>query len=117
MSTRYITDISDGCILRALTQDDDFLKNRDYSAPTESTVDLSLLPKVMQKRNFRKMSQTKYTHLADQDTSAPRTSRPGGGFGGGGGGKMECFRCGGDHMKKGAPTASLPCSSLVRPYR
>lgn len=55
----------------------------------------------MQKRNFGKMSQTKYTHLADQDTSAPRVSRPGG-FSSVGGGKMECFRCGGDHMKKGA---------------
>jgi microfibrillar-associated protein 1 len=61
-----------------------------------------MLPKVMQTRNFGKMSQTKYTHLVDQDTSNPRPPRTGGLGGLGGGGNMECFRCGGNHMKKGA---------------
>lgn len=32
-------------------------------------VDKTLLPKIMQKRNYGKKSQTKYTHLTDQDTT------------------------------------------------
>jgi hypothetical protein len=35
-------------------QDDDLL-NRDYTAATESAVDMSMLPKVMQVRNFGKV--------------------------------------------------------------
>lgn len=42
---------------------------RDYTAPTEyEKFDKSMLPKIMQVRNFGKRSRTKYTHLADQDT-------------------------------------------------
>ncbi|KAL7416675.1 splicing factor, Prp19-binding domain-containing protein [Mrakia frigida] len=80
----------------AFHQDDEILQ-RDYSAPLESTVDVSSLPKVMQKRNFGKMSQSKYTHLVDQDTTAK-------GFGGSGGGGQGCFTCGStEHMKKDCP--------------
>lgn len=88
----------------AFHQDDEIMHKHDYTVATESTVDVSLLPKVMQVRNFGKRGRTKYTHLLDQDTTAAS-----GGFGGSasvqaggtstaGGG---CFLCGGPHMKKG----------------
>ena len=88
----------------AFHQDEDVLKRHDFTEATESTVDVSLLPKVMQVKNFGKRGRTKYTHLLDQDTTVGS-----GGFGGSapvkaggtstaGGG---CFLCGGPHMKKG----------------
>jgi microfibrillar-associated protein 1 len=53
----------------AFYQDMDILK-RDYSAPTGAdTINRALLPEVMQVKNFGKKGRTKYTHLADQDTS------------------------------------------------
>ncbi|THH11381.1 hypothetical protein EW145_g695 [Phellinidium pouzarii] len=61
----------------AFHQDADVLKRHDFTEKTESTMDVSLLPKVMQVRNFGKRSRTKYTHLVDQDTTAGN-----GGFGG-----------------------------------
>jgi microfibrillar-associated protein 1 len=46
------------------------LQKHDYTAPTESTFKaVDTLPAVMQKRNFGKAHQTKYTHLAAEDTS------------------------------------------------
>lgn len=85
-----------------LPQDSDILSKHDYTAPTESTVDVSALPAVMQKRNFGKAHQTKYTHLAAEDTSRQSGGwgRPGGGGGGGGagGGGAGCFVCGGPHV-------------------
>ena len=59
------------------TQDEDILCKHDYTEATASTVDVSLLPKVMQVRDFGKRSRTKYTHLLDQDTTVGT-----GGFGG-----------------------------------
>ncbi|KAG6837213.1 hypothetical protein H0H93_013081 [Arthromyces matolae] len=94
----------------AFHQDEEILKKRDYTAPTESTVDVSMLPKVMQVKNFGKRSRTKYTHLVDQDTTLET-----GGFGGVGSAKKGgastdgggCFTCGGPHLKK------VPLPALV----
>ncbi|EJD55231.1 hypothetical protein AURDEDRAFT_132410 [Auricularia subglabra TFB-10046 SS5] len=92
----------------AFHQDESILKKHDYTEATESTVDVTLLPKVMQVKNFGKRSQTKYTHLLDQDTTAKT-----GGFGGaallgkpggpGGASGSGCFICGGPHLKKDCP--------------
>ncbi|KAK7468473.1 hypothetical protein VKT23_002982 [Stygiomarasmius scandens] len=95
----------------AFHQDADILKRHDYTEATESTVDVSVLPKVMQVKNFGKRSQTKYTHLVDQDTTVPS-----GGFGGTAsikqGGKSTdgggCFVCGGPHLKKDCPQNTGP---------
>ncbi|GAA5986164.1 hypothetical protein JCM10908_006438 [Rhodotorula pacifica] len=91
-------------------QDMDILKKHDYTAPTESTItDVSSLPAVMQKRNFGKAHQTKYTHLAAEDTSRQSGGwgRPGGGGAGGGAGAggsgAGCFICGGPHLKRDCP--------------
>ncbi|PPQ67370.1 hypothetical protein CVT25_005949 [Psilocybe cyanescens] len=90
----------------AFHQDEEILKRHDFTEATESTMDVSMLPKVMQVKNFGKRSRTKYTHLLDQDTSAKV-----GGFGGvapvkSGGTGLEgggCFLCGGPHLKKDCP--------------
>lgn len=52
-------------------KDSDIMSKYDFTAPTESEAarDVSSLPKIMQKRNYGKMSQTKYTHLKDEDTT------------------------------------------------
>lgn len=43
---------------------------RDYSSPTlEDHFDKTVLPKVMQVKNFGRSGRTKYTHLVDQDTT------------------------------------------------
>ncbi|KAF8272361.1 splicing factor, Prp19-binding domain-containing protein [Lactarius quietus] len=51
------------------SQDQEVLKRHDFTETTESTVDVSLLPAVMQVKNFGKCGRTKYTHLIDQDTT------------------------------------------------
>ncbi|TDL28934.1 hypothetical protein BD410DRAFT_781492 [Rickenella mellea] len=100
----------------AFHQDAEILKKHDFTAPTESTIDVTLLPKVMQVKNFGKRSQTKYTHLVDQDTTV--------GNGGFGGAKIlnkpgmkpgdlgsGCFVCGGPHLKKDCPQNQGPLQS------
>ncbi|KAF8973825.1 splicing factor, Prp19-binding domain-containing protein [Flammula alnicola] len=90
----------------AFHQDEEILKRHDFTEATESTMDVSMLPKVMQVKNFGKRSRTKYTHLLDQDTTVAV-----GGFGGvapvkAGGTGVEgggCFLCGGPHLKKDCP--------------
>ncbi|KAL6305693.1 splicing factor, Prp19-binding domain-containing protein [Sparassis latifolia] len=90
----------------AFHQDEEILQRHDYTEATESTIDVSMLPQVMQVKNFGKRGRTKYTHLLDQDTTVAS-----GGFGGtapvkaggtstAGGG---CFVCGGPHLKKDCP--------------
>ncbi|KAL6769975.1 hypothetical protein ACKKBG_A33100 [Auxenochlorella protothecoides x Auxenochlorella symbiontica] len=55
--------VEDGPVLGALA-------SRDFSAPTgQDKFDRSTLPKVMQVKNFGRRGQTKWTHLADQDTT------------------------------------------------
>jgi microfibrillar-associated protein 1 len=53
-------------------QDMDILNNRNYSAMTESATDKKSLPSVMQVRDYGKKGRSKWTHLANEDTSRPR---------------------------------------------
>jgi len=53
-----------------LNKDKADVRNRDYSAPTlEDNYNKEVLPSVLQVKNFGKRGRTKYTHLADQDTT------------------------------------------------
>ena len=46
---------------------------RDVAQPTlEDHFDKTVLPKVMQVKNFGRAGRTKYTHLVDQDTTEVR---------------------------------------------
>jgi len=57
-----------------LDKEDARLK-RDFSAATlEDQFDKSILPKVMQVKNFGRSGRTKYTHLTDQDTTVKSDS-------------------------------------------
>lgn len=50
--------------------DEEDVYKRDFSAPTlEDHFDKTILPKVMQVKNFGRSGRTKYTHLVDQDTT------------------------------------------------
>ncbi|XP_048208473.1 microfibrillar-associated protein 1-like [Perognathus longimembris pacificus] len=51
--------------------EDEELYRRDFSSPTlEDHFDKTILPKVMQVKNFGRSGRTKYTHLVDQDTTS-----------------------------------------------
>lgn len=52
----------------AFFQDMDILQ-RDYSQSTVDAVDKRHLPQILQKRHFGQRSQSKWTHLAAEDTS------------------------------------------------
>ena len=80
------------------------LKKHDFTEATESTIDMTLLPKVMQVKNFGKRGRTKYTHILDQDTTVGNSGFGGAGpvkLGGTGTDAGGCFLCGGPHLKKG----------------
>nr|CAG4641832.1 EOG090X08WT [Eurycercus lamellatus] len=50
--------------------EEDQVYKRDFAVPTlEDHFDKTVLPKVMQVKNFGRSGRTKYTHLVDQDTS------------------------------------------------
>jgi len=52
-----------------MAEEENLLK-RDFTAPTlEDKFNKSVLPKVMQVKNFGRSGRTKYTHLVDQDTT------------------------------------------------
>lgn len=80
-------------------QDMDILK-RDYTEKTSKDVDISKLPKMMQVRGYGEKGRSKWTHLANEDTSkgAMRLDVLQGGSKG-------CFRCGGPHLRKDCPEA------------
>lgn len=93
----------------------DILK-RDYTGMTEDAVDKSTLPKLLQVRDYGKAGQSKYTHLAAEDTSRSQGGDPrfaskdrdrnagaGGVSGAGAGGGSGCFICGGPHLKRDCP--------------
>ncbi|GMK57222.1 hypothetical protein CspeluHIS016_0400560 [Cutaneotrichosporon spelunceum] len=89
--------------------EDDELLGRDYTAATESQVDMAALPKILQVRDYGKASRSKYTHLTDQDTSSggwgtahQAFGRPSDQVNQGGTG---CWNCGGDHMRADCPVS------------
>ena len=57
-------------IFFSLQDEESKLFTRDYAEPTlEDHFDKTVLPKVMQVKNFGRSGRTKYTHLLDQDTT------------------------------------------------
>src|SRR5438874_11713689 len=59
-------------LFAVVTQDEENeVFKRDIAQPTlEDHFDKTVLPKVMQVKNFGRSGRTKYTHLVDQDTTA-----------------------------------------------
>ncbi|KAL4693197.1 hypothetical protein H8959_017007 [Pygathrix nigripes] len=54
-----------------IQDEDEEVYKRDFSAPTlEDHFNKTILPKVMQVKNFGRSGRTKYTHLVDQDTTS-----------------------------------------------
>lgn len=52
-----------------LDEENDVLKRDFAQATLEDHFDKTILPKVMQVKNFGRCGRTKYTHLVDQDTT------------------------------------------------
>lgn len=52
-----------------LDEENDVLKQDFAQATLEDHFDKTILPKVMQVKNFGRCGRTKYTHLVDQDTT------------------------------------------------
>lgn len=52
-----------------LDEEDDVYKRDFAQATLEDHFDKTILPKVMQVKNFGRCGRTKYTHLVDQDTT------------------------------------------------
>ncbi|TKY88163.1 hypothetical protein EX895_002873 [Sporisorium graminicola] len=80
-------------------QDMDILK-RDYTEKTTKDVDVSKLPKMMQVRNYGVKGRSKWTHLANEDTSKSAMRLD---VNGGASGSKGCFKCGGPHVRKDCP--------------
>jgi microfibrillar-associated protein 1 len=61
----------EGAFFRGNDDEADILQGRDFTAPTEQDmVNKSILPEAMQvRRGFGLAGHTRYTHLADQDTT------------------------------------------------
>lgn len=98
----------------AFHQDAEILKRHDFTEATESTIDASVLPAVMQVKNFGKRGQTKYTHLRDQDTTVALGEFGAAAIGkgprlaGAVGTQEGCFNCGGPHLKRDCPNPPQP---------
>lgn len=59
------------CIFYDVQDEENEVFTRDIAQPTlEDHFDKTVLPKVMQVKNFGRSGRTKYTHLVDQDTTA-----------------------------------------------
>ncbi|KAI9339647.1 hypothetical protein BDR26DRAFT_380327, partial [Obelidium mucronatum] len=55
----------------AFFTDEEIVAKRDFNQPTlEDKFDKSILPEVMQVKNFGRSGQTKWTHLSKEDTSS-----------------------------------------------
>ncbi|KAL9937541.1 hypothetical protein V8E36_003950 [Tilletia maclaganii] len=108
----------------AFFQDMDVLSKHDFTEATEGAVDVQNLPKLMQVRDYGKRSRSKWTHLANEDTSKPQrdarftgmsaefggpsSSSSGPGLGQQSGNMGGCFNCGGPHLKRDCPQSSGP---------